>query len=59
MKFIFLMTSQNGKKIFINENCKGGTEIVNLKITEGRYVKFHFIKRKTQYGFSLWDVFFI
>lgn len=53
------MTSQNGKKIFINENCKGGTEIVNLKITEGRYVKFHFIKRKTQYGFSLWDVFFI
>ena len=47
------------KKIFINENCKGGTEIVNLKITEGRYVKFHFIKRKTQYGFSLWDVFFI
>jgi len=42
-----------------NNNCSGRTEVLKFNPMKAKYVKLVFKKRKTRYGYSLWEVFFL
>lgn len=44
------------QKVYEKKDCNGGIEIAGFKPVKARYIKINFIKRATQYGFSLWEV---
>lgn len=53
-----ILVSEDGetyKKFFSKSDGKGKTEKINFKNTTARYIKFQGIKRKLEYGYSMWE----
>ena len=53
-----ILVSLNNKKwtpVYEQESSDGRIDEIELKAVPARYVKFHGIKRATEWGFSMWE----